>query len=426
MLTRIFASPPLNQAFHGWKILFLAFVCQMVSVGFTMYLIGLYIEPLATTFGASIGQLGWSSSIFLLVASALGPLLGSWVDKGKARLILTLGAACLGSGFIALSQAGSIFAAALACTFLIAPGASMLGIVTVGAMLVQWFEKYRGLAVGIAAAGISVGGFLMPPIVAALFASVGWRMTSLILGSIVLVALLPTVWLLAISRPSEIGQFPDGVQRQETGRPLAASPVRVGFRALFGRRDFWIISITLAAINFSSIMILNYLVPHVSNHGIGIEVSAFVLSAYAASAFTGKFISGWLCDRLQPRLVFQSLLVFSAIGLIPMILLEGIEAFFLSAILLGLSQGGLMPVWASLIAAHFGAENFGTVKGTMTLLMTSIVILPGPIGGYFHDLNGSYNDAFELVFFILVFGILVSTAIPRHLDVCSKAVMRPT
>lgn len=53
-------------AFHGWKILFLAAFSQFVSVGFTVYLLGLYFKPLAEAFSATPGQLGWASSIFML------------------------------------------------------------------------------------------------------------------------------------------------------------------------------------------------------------------------------------------------------------------------------------------------------------------------------------------------------------------------
>lgn len=416
------SSPSVTRAFHGWKILFLATFCQLVSVGFTVYLIGLYIEPLSKTFDATPGQLGWASSIFLLIASGVGPLLGYWVDKGRVRLLLTLGALALALGFILLSQTVSLFQAAMVCVFLIAPGSAMLGFVTAGAMLVQWFERRRGLAVGIAAAGISAGGFIMPPTAAWLFGTFDWRVGSLILGAFIAVVLIPFAWFIAVSKPSDIGQYPDGIAPVEKSSGATPQTISSGFRDLVAQADFWLITITIGTLNFTSIMIITYIVPLARERGIDTQLSAFMLSVYAGAAFLGKFWAGWLCDRFQPRRLLTAIGAIMAIGILPMLLLDDLVYFPISAGIVGFALGGLMPVWASLIAKNFGPQAYGRVKGSMSLILTIASVIPGPLGGYLYDANGSYSVAFDLLFWVLISGVVVSLMIPnKQPEMASRA-----
>ncbi len=402
-----------HRHFHGWKILALATFAQFVSVGFTLYLIGLYMEPLAKTFSATPGQLGWASSIFLVSAASLGPLLGYWVDKGKVRLLMTGGAIALALGFVLLSQAASLLQAALACALLIAPGSALLGVVTAGAMLVQWFERRRGLAIGIAAAGISAGGFAMPMVAAWLFSHYDWRTCSIMLGVFIAAALVPACWFIAVAKPSDRGQFADGAEIPPRSVGASAQVRRQGFLDLLARQDFWLITLAMGAINFTSITMIVYLVPYSREQGIDMQLSAMMLSVYSGSAFFGKFFVGWLCDRFQPQRILTGISLAMALGLLPMLVLDGLVFFPISAGIVGFSLGGLMPVWASLIALNFGPQAFGRVKGTMSLVLTSVAVIPGPLGGYLYDANGSYAVAFEVLVAVLLVGMVVSLFIPK-------------
>lgn len=400
--------------FQGWKILVLAAFSQFVSVGFTVYLIGLYLEPLAQAFSATPGQLGWSSSIFLLVSSGLGPLLGYWVDRGAVRKLMSLGALLLGCGFLLLSLCTSLLQAALVCIFFIGPGAALLGIVTAGAMLSQWFDRRRGLALGVAAAGISVGGFIMPPLAAYLFDTFDWRIGSQIFGVFILLTLLPSAWFIAVATPAELGQFPDGIEPPDAAPASGGAPATDGFSSLLRRADFWLITIAVGTISFSSITIITWLIPFSREQGIDLQLSAFMLSLYAGTAFAGKFFYGWLADRFTPARLLTSVAAVMAVGIVPMLQFDQLALFIASISILGLGVGGLMPVWSSLVARSFGPQAFGRVKGAMSLLLTCVSIIPGPLGGYIHDWKGSYSMTFTVVLVVLVLGVLVSLLIPTR------------
>lgn len=406
-------------AFHGWKILFLAAFSQFVSVGFTVYLLGLYFKPLAEAFSATPGQLGWTSSIFMLLSAGLGPLLGYWVDKGMVKWLMILGAACLSLGFVSLSLCVNLVQAALVCIFLVAPGTAMIGIVTAGAMLSQWFERRRGLALAIAAGGISLGGFFMPAIAAWLFDSYGWRLSSLAFGLFIALTLLPCAWFIAVARPADIGQFPDGIKSDEAASGALRPAPTIGstdFSALLARVDFWLITLTVGAVSFASITIITYLIPLSQERGIDLKTSAFMLSLYAGAAFFGKCFYGWLADKFTPARLLTSVAAIMAIGLLPMLNSNHLAIFVASICIIGLGVGGLMPIWATLVASNFGAQSFGKVKGAMSLMLTSVSIIPGPLGGYIHDAKGSYGLTFTVVLWVLVSGAAISLLIPSGPD----------
>lgn len=405
-----------SRSFHGWKVLFLAAFSQFVSVGFTVYLIGLYLQPLAEAFSASRGQLGWASSIFMLVAAGLGPLLGYWVDRGKIKGLMTLGALCMALGFILLSVCSDLIQASLVCIFLVTPGAAMLGIVTVGAMLSQWFDRRRGLALGVAAAGMSLGGFFMPPIAAWLFEGIGWRVSSLLLGIFIALTLLPCAWLIAVAKPSDIGQFSDGVNQGSDNKPksVVSQQQQIRFIGLLFRVDFWVITLTIGTISFASISFITYLIPFSQEQGINLQSSAFMLSVYAGTAFLGKFFFGWLADKFSSAKLLTSVAAVMVFSLLLMLYVKGLVFFVISICILGLGVGGLMPVWSTLVASNFGPQAFGKVKGAMSLVLTSVSVIPGPLGGYIYEWQGSYSMTFNVVLWVLILGIVISLFIPGN------------
>ncbi|MFV8817732.1 MFS transporter [Haliea sp. E17] len=402
-------------SFHGWKILYLTSLGQMVSSSFTISLIGIFIEPLAQAFSATPGQLGWAPAIFILMGSILSPLVGYFIDRGHVRVIMTMGSILFALGFFALSQATTLFQAALACSLLLGCGSSMIGFVAANALLVQWFNRRRGFAIGVSAAGMSLGGFLVPPIAAELLTHFDWRITMFLLGSFVTLTLVPSVWFIARSKPADLGQYPDGIAPADAAASAQAGAqedaVALGFNDLLRRRDFWIIALAMATVNFSSIMLITYLVPFARETGMSVPSSALLLSYYSGAAFVGKFLAGWLNDRFSPRRVFSAICIVMALGVY---LQLNFPAYLpLVVALTGLAVGGIMPVWATLIGEAFGPGAFGKAQGGMALILMVFNVIPGPLGGHLYDSTGTYVSGFELIIWVLIGGFAISCLLPK-------------
>src|SRR5436305_11192429 len=73
------------------------------------------------------------------------------------------------------------------------------------AVITQWFDRQRGLALGIGIAGVALGVAIVPQLAAALIAAFGWRTAYLGLGiAILVIAFIPVAVFLR--EPPEVSQ----------------------------------------------------------------------------------------------------------------------------------------------------------------------------------------------------------------------------
>lgn len=415
-----------HPRFHGWRIVAFCGLSQFMAMGFSIYLLSLYIEPIATTFGVSPGVVGSGMGLFYLITSLTGPLVGSWVDRGHMRKIVMSGTVLFALGFVVMAFATSIWHVALACALLLAPGVSMIGVLPCAAMLVNWFEKRQAFALGVAALGISVGGFCAPPFAAHLMNTIGWQHSLLVFGAIVIALLLPLAWALVVNKPADLNQFPDGLEPAVRREGATAAATKGSMKDLIGNKTFWNLTLAVGLLSLCSILLVTYIVPMARERGVSTELSALLVSAYAASSLTGKFMLGWLGDKFHKRSVFMLIQWLAVVGWLPMLLLDSAVALMASVILIGLAVGGLTPIWGSLIAYYFGASAFGRVKGAMTLAMLVCTVLPGPLGGLIYAIYGSYAASFWLLWGVLPVALLCTWLLPRQRVVSSPQLVGDT
>jgi MFS family permease len=110
-----------------------------------------------------------------------------------------------------------------------------------------WFQRRRGLALGIVISGAAVAAVTQPPAAQALINEVGWRSAYLVIGAVTLVIGVPIAALFIRERP------PDG----RTGRSVATgATLAEGLRS----RVFW----TLVVVFFASAISLNSAIVHLA------------------------------------------------------------------------------------------------------------------------------------------------------------------
>ena len=139
-----------------------------------------------------------------------------------------------------------------------------------------------------------------------------------------------------------------------------------------------------------------------------LQNSAFLLSLYAVSGIAGKFTTGWLSDKFPPRRIMTATIIMAAFGWLPIVFAADTLSFAITASAVGFAMGGLIPVWATLVALNFGLHNFGRVRGIMALVLVGFTMVPGPLGGYLYDTTGSYATAFGILWWCLPLGVAMS------------------
>jgi MFS family permease len=400
----------------GLRIIAIAFLTNYISVGFVFYSYGVFFKALVADFhGSRLGVSAGLTCMSLATATA-APIVGRYLDRGKARKLMTFGAALMACAFALASRIDSLWQFFLVLGCVMGPAVCMLGGLSSSTLVAAWFVERRGTALGIAAMGISVSGVLMPPIGTALIDAIGWRNTFLVYGAIALFLVAPLTYRFVVATPEELGQLPDG----EQPAPGAASTVRAEERAL-GTREilsdsrFWLIAVTIA-LNFMCLgAVLTHAVPHVTDLGVSPAAAALVLSAMAGAGAIGKPLFGALTDRMDKRATLALCTSLQLLGVAMLIYVRQYPLLIAAGLLFGLGMGGVVPLQGALVGAAFGRRAFGRVMGLMSPAMLPIQMIGVPFAGYVFDRTGSYRSAFQIFLgaFALSLGVLSRLRLPQ-------------
>ena len=122
----------------------------------------------------------------------LAPFIGRALDRYPLKRIMALGALSMGTEFALLSVVQSPFQFYLVLGIFVGFGAGAMGQLATSKLVSNWFVRKRGTALGIAAAGISVSGVILPNISAYLVTEFGWRSGFLVYGLVTLTLVITT------------------------------------------------------------------------------------------------------------------------------------------------------------------------------------------------------------------------------------------
>ncbi len=393
-----------SKVFYGWWIVASLATIMFLSAGLGFYSLGVFVTPLEEEFGWSRGQVSIGISLGTITSGLLGPLVGLAVGRLGARTVLAVGAAGMGVCFALLGLTWSLLY--LYVMFVVmAMWRSGLMMVPISQVVSNWFDRQRGLAMGVTTTGIGFGGLVMAPLSKVLISSVGWRSTFFILGILVVVVGVPLALLLIRQRPADRGLLPDGVEPAE--RPFrpggqvsvqSAPEIEVWRAGDAVRTRAFILSTLAISLGFASVgAVLLHTSPFMEDRGVAPELAGLILGLVSGMGVLGKVGSGYMADRVPPQLVLAGIFLMEAAGLAVLIATEstaGVAAFVL---VFGFSMGGVVALQPLVVAHYFGTVSVATIVGAMTAF-SSLFSALGPIfAGFMHDLLGSYTLAF-LVF----------------------------
>ncbi len=396
------AAPTITRAdglnglpfYRGWTVVGAGFVCSMLAVGGTIYAFGTIVGAVSEEMRLTRGEVNTGFTLMLLGMALWSPLVGWLLDRASARLVMLSGAAAFAGGLSAIALANAPWVMGAAALGPLGFGVAAGGALAANTITTRWFQRRRGLAMGILAVSSSTGGFIVTPIAALLVASFGWReaVLALGLGGGALIAL--AVVLFIRDRPAAVGlsmesESLSGVQdgqEQVDGAHWTIPKLLVN-------RNFLLITFGAAILLACDQALIVSLVPYGEDMGFTLQNAAFVVSALTASSIVGKLVVGLLADHVDKRILF-AVVVACHIGFnITLLANPSYEMLLLMAGLMGLATGGVYPVWTTLTAEAFGSRSFGVIMGAMGLVMQPLAILMIWLVGRSHDATQSYETA---------------------------------
>jgi MFS family permease len=373
---------------------------------------GVFLNPLSQEFNWSRSQISLAFSFSLLALCVTMPLTGRLVDRFGARRVIVPSALIFGLCLISfnfLSGRRWHFYAIYVVMGIVGGGFSM---VPYSRVVSHWFDKKRGLALGLAATGAGLATFIMPALADTLITIVGWRAAYVLMGLMVVVVTIPLVGLLLKEAPQVMGLLPDGesvahavMERQSDQKPGMRG------RQAWRTGTFWMICVAVFLVATSVVGCLIHLVPMLTDRGLSTRNAALATSLFGGAIIVGRVGAGYLLDRFFASSVAVGFFCGAALGLF--LLWSGAAGglAFIAAFLLGMGQGAEHDILAYLASRYFGLRAFGEIYSYALISFTLGGVVGPLLMGIGFDATGSYR----LVLGLFLVATLVAAALMTRL-----------
>ncbi|MFC1904111.1 MFS transporter [Chloroflexota bacterium] len=384
-----------DKLYYGWVVVVILFISGITIWG-VRNSFGVFFKSIESDFGLTRALTSAVFSTQMLFGGIFSVLSGWAFDRYGPRIILLLMGLSAGFGLLLTSQASSSWQLFLTYSLLLAMGTGPIWIVPMSTVS-RWFDKRRGLAMGIATLGVGLGPMIMAPFATYLITNFDWRVAFIALGVIIWLVVIPLSRFLKRD-PSEIGTLSHGVKSYSGDASAKADTLQPGGLSLsqaFRTRSFWLIifSFFLFASNFA--LVLTHLVPHVTDTGFSAAQGATVLSISGGAAVVGRILMGIVSDRFGRRLTVMVCMLLNASAMTLLLWTSDLWMFYLFAIVYGYAWGGSGPCMAALVGDTFGVGKIGSILGLMDAGF-SVGAAIGPVmGGLIFDVSHSYFVAFS-------------------------------
>jgi len=420
-------SPPSisNKLFYGWIILGVSTLALVVSNGLTIGGIPVFyneiskslIEKGAVTTQKAPQVIGNAASLTILLAGVFAFAVGWLIQRFSLRALMCVGAVLLGSTLIFYSRATQPVHVYISHT-IFGLTLGFVGVMVNTILVSRWFKQKRGTALGILLTGTSIGGVLIPRIANPFIVGYGWRTAMIVVSLLIWVVLLPAIILFVRERPEDMGLTPDGAPQTENILPNAPFTGMTLSEAL-SLPLFWVFSICAACLFYPIFVTSQQFILYLQTPRIGMSqtTASYAQSGLFACSLGGKFLFGWLSDRLPPTRVFLGCCLLMFAATLVLLNLNPITAFFFLS-LFGLGYGGTFVLLQLLSVEYFGLKEAGKIIGAITIIETIGASFGTALTGKLATASdGDYSTAF--------FGVIIATGIALLMTVMVNLIYKP-
>ena len=420
------ASSTVGDEFRrGWRTLLASSLGNGSGLsGLAFYTFGVFTLPLTEAFGWARGDVSIASSFLLLGTVITAPIVGSLIDRIGARRVALASMLLLGFGYAAMTQlSGSVMLFYAAWLALALIGGGTTPVVWTRAVSV-WFDRGRGLALGIALAGSGIASMVAPAAVTLAISKAGWPGGYLVLcGFIVLVA-VPLIALLFRDHPP-VDTSPlamDASAGAASSAPHAARLTGMSIEESRRSPTFWKIAIGFFFVAAVIAGLILNLVPLLVDRGMNRMEAAGIAGVMGIAVTGGRIGIGFLLDRLALALVARVLFLLCAIGCFTLSIPDTPTwVVALCVISLGLAAAAEVDMLAFLSARYFGLRSYGKVYGWQISSFYVGAALGPLAAGLLYNEYKSYLPMLYVTTAALVFGAIVLGTLGRAPDFSSAS-----
>jgi MFS family permease len=369
-----------RRVFYGWIIVGAGVVVACMGLG-AMFSLGVFLKPMSESMGWS--RTGISTAALLnWIFMGMGSFFwGALSDRIGTRAVVLCGGALLGVGMVSASQAATLGQFQLLFGVIVGFAVGSF-YAPMTAVVMRWFTRRRSLAVALVSSGIGLGTLTVGPLARAIVDAYDWRLAMLVIGDLCWLTVIPAALLVRTPPAPAPGATPAETAgahgREYTAAQALSTP------------QFWAIALTHFACCAAHSGPIFHMVTHAIDRGVAPLTAATVLGVSGLASVFGRVTCGVLADRYGVK---QTLLVglgIQAVSVFLYLFTNATSAFYVLALVFGLSYGGVMPLYAILVREYFGERIVGAAYGAVFLVSTLGMALGSWSGGWFYDAFGSY------------------------------------
>ena len=259
---------------------------------------------------------------------------------------------------------------------------------------------------GIVATGAGIGTLIAPPVANRLIFAYDWRLSYIILGSIVLVVVVSAAQFLRRD-PIKIRQLPFG-QSSEREQESKSATSGFSFGQAVHTRQFWQLSAMSFCFGFTMFAVMVHIVPHATDLGVAPTSAANILVVIGALDIVSRIVMGSAADRIGNRLAFIIGFALMSVALLWLATAKEVWMLYPLAAVFGFAYSTIGTSVLPLVARLFGLKSLGLVSGIIVLGFQ----VGGTVGplfvGYMFDANNSYEMAFLVCAAIGLVGLMLT------------------
>lgn len=389
-----------RRIFYGWRILGVILLTGLFAGPTSQVFIGLLVDPINADTGWSRTSIAGAVTVGGVLAGASAPFVGVLADRYSPRLLMTLGVLLMGGSFFLIAGAGGVWVLVLGYGVARGIAQNMIAGVVPRVVVVNWFRRMRGRAVGLVGTAHPVGTFAMGP--AALFIieqGLTWRWVWVIFGAAVLIFLTLPNALVIRRTPEEMGLLPDGASSPGSAaadREASARETEQSWtlREAVRTPAFSLIIASIILTNYGGGGLPFHMPQYYAQQGFAAQVGVAAVSMFAISGAFANTLWGFLAERISERLLgIFTMLMGLALALGFQFVSHPAAGVGYGA-LLGIAARGEGSILMLLIANYYGRRSYGAISGLVqTALLVGLALGP-VIMARVREETGSYSAVF--------------------------------
>jgi predicted MFS family arabinose efflux permease len=391
-------TAPTDRRIHpAWWVAAATFLALVGAAAFRAAP-GVMMEPLHRQFGWSIGTISLAVSVNAALYGLTSPFAAALMERFGIRRVVAIALLVVAAGSGCTVFMTASWQLVLCWGVLVGLGTGSMALALVATVTSRWFVHRRGLVSGVLTAGSAAGQLVFLPLTAWLTEQFGWRAAALCIAAAALAVIPLVLWRLR-DYPRDLGVDPYGGTEADIQEPMRTGAARLALRTLADAartRQFWLLAVGFMICGATTVgLIQPHFIPAAHDHGMPQTTAAGLLAVVGVFDVAGTVASGWLTDRVDPRVLLLCYYVLRGLALLvlPPLLGPDLHLSLLAFIVFyGLDWVATVPPTMALCREIFG-PSAAVVFGWVFASHQVGAALAATAAGVVRDEFGAYDLA---------------------------------